>query len=65
MNHDPIVDDVRQARQRVFAACGEDLAKLLDRLKAEETRETSRVVSAESLRRKRQQQAARPTSERR
>jgi hypothetical protein len=59
VSHDPIVDDVRQARQRIFAACGDDLARLLDRLKAEEGREPERVVSTKSLRRKQKQPEAR------
>ena len=33
MNRDPIVDEVRQARQKILEDCGGDLEKLLDRLK--------------------------------
>jgi hypothetical protein len=49
MNRDPIVDEVRQARQKILDDCGGDLEKLLDRLKAAEAQDRSRVVSMMSL----------------
>jgi hypothetical protein len=50
MNRDPIVEEVRQARQKILEDCGGDLEKLLDRLKAAESKDRSRVVSVNSLR---------------
>jgi hypothetical protein len=51
MNHDPIVDEVRRTRQKILEDCGGDLERLLDRLKAAESQDRSRVVSMDSLRR--------------
>jgi hypothetical protein len=48
MSRDPIVDEVRQARQKILEECGGDLEKLLDRLKAAEAQDRSRVVSMKS-----------------
>jgi hypothetical protein len=50
MNRDPIVEEVRRTRQAIFADCGDDLEKLLDRFKAAESQELSRVVSMSSIR---------------
>ncbi|HUY31265.1 MAG TPA: hypothetical protein VMV69_00685 [Pirellulales bacterium] len=50
MNRDPIVDEVRQARQQILDDCGGDLETLLDRLKAAETQDRGRLVSTESVR---------------
>lgn len=49
MTRDPIVEEVRRARQKIFEACGGDLDKLLDRLKAAEAQDRGRVVSKESV----------------
>src|SRR5947209_17165139 len=49
MNRDPIVDEIRQARQKILEACGDDLEKLLDRLKAAEAQDRNRVVSMKSI----------------
>ena len=45
MRSDPIVDEVRAARQKIFDACGGDLNKLLDRLKEAEAQHKDRIVS--------------------
>ncbi len=58
MNRDPIVDEVRQVRQQILDDCGGNLDKLLDRLKAAETKDHGRVVSLESVR---NHERARPT----
>ena len=50
MNRDPIVDEVRQTRQKLLDDCGGDLAKLLDRLKAAEAEDRDRVVSTKAVR---------------
>jgi hypothetical protein len=52
MNRDPIVDDVRKARRKILQDCDDDLEKLLDRLKAAETQDRSRIVSLDSVRQK-------------
>jgi hypothetical protein len=48
MKCDPIVNEVRQARQKILEDCGGDLEKLLDQLKAAETQDRTRVVSMKS-----------------
>jgi hypothetical protein len=53
MREDPIVQETRQARAKLFAECNEDLDKLLDRLKASEDEHRDRVVTIETLREKR------------
>lgn len=54
MREDPIVKETRLARAKLFAECDEDLAKLMDRLKASEEQDRDRVVTIEALRKKRQ-----------
>lgn len=44
MTRDPIVEEVRTARQEIFAACNEDLDALLDRLQEQEERDRERLV---------------------
>lgn len=50
MMRDPIVDEIRQARQKMLADCGDDLDKLLDRLKAAENQDRNRIVSLKTVR---------------
>jgi len=50
MNRDPIVEEVRQARQKILEDCGHDLQRMLDRFKATESQDRSRVVSMSSIR---------------
>ncbi len=45
MNRDPIVEEVREARRRVFEECDNDLDKLLQRLKARDREHRERLVS--------------------
>jgi len=45
MVKDPIVEDVRSARRKIFEACNEDLDVLLDRLQEQEKQDQERVVS--------------------
>jgi len=45
MAKDPIVEEVRAARQRLFEACGEDLNALLDRFQSQEELDQDRIVS--------------------
>ena len=46
MTRDPIVEDVRSARQKLFEACNEDLNALLDRFQEQEKLDQERLVSA-------------------
>ena len=45
MNKDPIVEEVRNAREKLFEECGEDLEKLLSYLKEQESQDRDRLVS--------------------
>jgi hypothetical protein len=45
MMPDPIIEDVRTARQKIFEACGEDLDALLDRFQEHERLDQERVVA--------------------
>jgi len=44
MTSDPIVDEVRSTRQRIFEACNQDLDALLDRFQEQEKQDQKRVV---------------------
>jgi hypothetical protein len=50
MTKDPIVEDVRSARQKLFEACNEDLNALLDRFQEQEKLDRERLVSDVSAR---------------
>jgi len=54
MRQDPIVRETRAARAKLFAECEEDLDKLMDRLKASEEQDKDRIVTIETLRKKRE-----------
>jgi hypothetical protein len=45
MAKDPIIEEVRSARQKIFAACNEDLDALLDRLQKREQLDRKLLVS--------------------
>ena len=53
---DPIVEEVREVRRRIFEECGNDLKRLFERLKAAEANDEDRLVSLEQV-----QQRARAT----
>jgi hypothetical protein len=53
MTKDPIVEDVRAGREKLFDACNGDLDLLLDRLKEQEEQDRSRVVSQKVVEAKR------------
>jgi hypothetical protein len=53
MTDDPIVNEVRDARQRIFAECAEDLERLLDRFQAAESDYGDCLVTADDLQEKR------------
>jgi hypothetical protein len=45
MTNDPLVEEVHRIREKLLEESGGDLEKLMDRLKARETGDQSRVVS--------------------
>ena len=45
MTRDPIVEDVRSVRQKIFEECNEDLDALLDRFQEHEKMDQERVIS--------------------
>ena len=49
MNRDPIVEEVHRTRQKILAECNGDLDQLLNRLKAPEIQDRSRVPTAQPL----------------
>ena len=50
MSRDPIVEEIHQTRQKILEECGDDLERVLDRLKAAESQDRTRLVSMASLR---------------
>ena len=58
MNKDPIVEEVRSARAKLFAECGEDMDRLMDHLKEQEHQDQTRLVSKKTTTQKRDAGAA-------
>ena len=58
MTKDPIVEEVRNTRAKLFEECGEDIEKLKDRLKEQENQDKARLVSKQSKNKKRDAGAA-------
>ena len=56
MKHDPIVEEMHRARERILRECSGDLEKFMDRLKAAEGEDQDRLVSIEALRQRRRRQ---------
>ena len=54
MIRDPIVDEIRQIRKRLWEECDGDLRKYLARLKDRAAVEPERIVTLEERRRERQ-----------
>ncbi|MEX0703383.1 MAG: hypothetical protein WD069_14910 [Planctomycetales bacterium] len=54
MKEDPIVAEVREARRRIFEACGSDLDRLIAHLKDAESKHKERLVTIEDVQRRRQ-----------
>lgn len=50
MTEDPIVAEVRQARQRIFDECGRDLDRLIAYLKAADDQHRDRLVTVDEIR---------------
>lgn len=45
MINDPLVEEIHRIREKLLDECGGDLEKLMDRLKAREAEDRSRMVS--------------------
>ncbi|MEJ2701329.1 MAG: hypothetical protein P8Z79_02700 [Sedimentisphaerales bacterium] len=58
MTKDPIVEEVRNARAKLFEECGEDMDRLMDRLKEQERQGQARLVSKGAVSKKRDAGAA-------
>jgi len=52
MNKDPIVDEIRKIRQKIFANCDLDLNKLMDFLKVAEKKDRNRIITKEIFQKK-------------
>jgi hypothetical protein len=50
MCHDPIVEDVYRAREKILEQCNGDLTKWMERLKAAEAQHRDRLVSIDVVR---------------
>ena len=50
MKRDPIIEEIHQTRQKLLQECGGDLNQLMDRFKAAEIQDRSRMVSTISVR---------------
>jgi hypothetical protein len=57
MKNDPIVQEVREARQKIFNNCNNDLEQLMNYLKEAEQQDKERVVSMGSFKDKRLEKA--------
>ena len=53
MAKDPIVEDVRATREKLFEACNDDLNAFLKLLKDQEQQDRSRLVSPKDLKARR------------
>jgi hypothetical protein len=52
MENDPIVNEIRLTREKIFKECDEDLNKLIDFLKEQEKNDSDRLVSSEEIMKK-------------
>jgi hypothetical protein len=51
MTKDPIIEEIHRIREKMLEECGGDLEKLMDRLKARESRHKDRLVSEKDIKR--------------
>lgn len=58
MINDPIVAEVREAREKLFDECGRDLGRLFERLRETEDRYRDRLVTKDELLRRRAAETA-------
>lgn len=56
---DPIVNEIRATRQRIFKECGENLDRYLEHLKAAEAQDKHRLVNLEEVRARAEKRQAR------
>jgi len=49
MMKDPIVEEVREVRRRIFEECGNDLRRLFERFQAAEVQDKDRLVTLEQV----------------
>lgn len=49
---DPIVNEVRATRRRILEECDGDLDRLIERLKAAESRDRDRLVTIDDIRKR-------------
>jgi hypothetical protein len=54
MIHDPIVEEVRRVREKLYAEFDNDLSKYAEHLRAEESKERNRIVGKEEVLRRKQ-----------
>jgi hypothetical protein len=58
MINDPLVEEIRSIRQKIFSECNNDLNKLMELYKDAEKKETQKVISFEELQKKQPKEAA-------
>ncbi|MBA7688151.1 hypothetical protein ES703_96628 [subsurface metagenome] len=58
MKNDPIVEEIRKTRQKIFEDCKGDLNKYLDWLKEFEDQDQDRLVSHKTLQTNKNQETA-------
>ena len=54
MKKDPIVEEIHKIREQILLDCGNDIEKLMDRLKDRESKDKDRLVSKEMIKRETQ-----------
>ncbi len=59
MINDPVVEEVRQAREKVLAEAGGDIKSLMDYLRRMELQHPERIVTLEEVRRRREERKRR------
>lgn len=57
---DEIVQEIRETRQRIFDECGNDLGRLIERLKAADSKDQDRLVSMDDVEQRQAQSEAAP-----
>lgn len=57
MRKDPIVEEVREARAKIWEECGGDLKVLMERLRKAQEEHPERIITKEELDRRRQRAA--------
>ncbi len=55
MIRDPIVEEIRRIREKMWDECGGDLGRLIESLRASEAQHRDRIISKEDVNRLRRQ----------